>query len=226
MSGQFIFLFLFAHLFVGGHFSAEHDKGCSSAVVFCHSIKLVLKSGPTQEHKCPEKSVFLLLLLLAGDVHSNPGPRPPKYPCGVCHKAVKWDPQAPSVCCDSCDVWYHQHCLAMPDAVFRALHNVSWECLRCGLPNFSTSLFDTIIVNSSNSFEPLFSPSSEASSDISFSGPRATSSPSKLDGRSLTQLHQWPGRQERYPHAGRRCQLPVCQTEEASARKSCRGHPR
>jgi hypothetical protein len=30
----------------------------------------------------------MLLLLLSG-IEPNPGPRPPKYPCGICKKAVK-----------------------------------------------------------------------------------------------------------------------------------------
>ena len=33
--------------------------------------------------------IATLLIILSGDVNLNPGPRPPKYPCGVCTKAVK-----------------------------------------------------------------------------------------------------------------------------------------
>ena len=185
MKGQFILSFLIALSFKKYHLPADQDDDVSrsSLALFC----LVKRAHElaTQQYKCPGITRPLLLLLLAGDIQLNPGPRPPKFPCGVCQKAVKWDHQAPSVCCDSCDVWYHQHCLAMPDAVFQALHNVSWECVQCGLPNFSTSLFDTIIINSTNSFEPLTSPVSDACPDLSFSSPQATSSPATARGRSL-----------------------------------------
>ena len=39
-----------------------------------------------------------LFLLMAGDIESNPGPRRPKYPCGLCSAAVKRND--PAVCCD------------------------------------------------------------------------------------------------------------------------------
>jgi len=35
-----------------------------------------------------------LLLLAAGDISSNPGPRPPRYPCAIGNKAVKWGQDA------------------------------------------------------------------------------------------------------------------------------------
>lgn len=92
-----------------------------------------------------------------------------------CQKAVRWN--TPGVCCDSCDRWYHQSCMGMSDGVYQGLKNVSWECFHCGVPNFSTSLFDTTIFETSSSFSYL---SESACSDISFSNPVATSSPSKV----------------------------------------------
>ena len=38
--------------------------------------------------RCHNKRHFMLLLLLNG-IEPNAGPRPPKYPCGVCKQAVK-----------------------------------------------------------------------------------------------------------------------------------------
>ena len=45
----------------------------------------------------------------------------------------------------------------MNTAIFNNLHNVSWICCNCGLPNFSSDLFSNShsTVNCSNSFETL-----------------------------------------------------------------------
>ena len=129
---------------------------------------------------CRRKLVLLYLcsILLAQSYapEPNPGPRPIKFPCAIYQKAVKWT--TPRICCDSCDVWYHQECMGMSDCVYKGLKNISWECFKCGVPNLSTSIFDTTIFEDSNSFSPLsntFSPES----DISFTFPNATSSPTR-----------------------------------------------
>jgi hypothetical protein len=41
----------------------------------------------------------------------NPGPRPPKFSCGSCHR------KRPGVGCDSCDVWYHHKCMGMSNTM-------------------------------------------------------------------------------------------------------------
>ena len=119
---------------------------------------------------------IVLLLLLSGDIQLNPGPRPLKYPCGICSKACKWT--TPCVRCDSCLIYYHQHCMTMPDGIFQVLHNVSWECFRCGVPNFSSSLFNSsssISSNSSNRFDAI-SPDN-CPQNFVFDNPGMTSSP-------------------------------------------------
>ena len=63
----------------------------------------------------------------------------------------------------------------MPDAVFKGLKGVSWECVQCGLPNFSTCIFDSTL-ETSNSFT-ILSDTTHTDSEISFSCPAATSSP-------------------------------------------------
>ena len=184
MKGQFIVIILLAILVRNSSTFSRDDKNPEvktkqsvHALVYLRSLKDRFKSLPTQTSNThPTSTSSLLLLLLSGDVQSNPGP--PKYPCGICKKAVKWDHKNPSVCCDSCDTWFHQKCLVMPDAVFEGLKNVTWECVQCGLPNFSTSLFDSDIFDSTNPFESLTSPCSETSGlNLSFSAPTATSSP-------------------------------------------------
>ena len=117
---------------------------------FISSLRCTLpkSNGPV----CRNKLVLLYLcsIMLAQSYapEPNPGPRPVKFPCAICHKAVKWS--TPGVCCDSCDVWYHQECMGMPDCIYDGLKYISWECFQCGVPNISTSIFDTTIFESSN----------------------------------------------------------------------------
>ena len=48
-----------------------------------------------------------LLILLAGDVELNPGPRPPRFPCGECNKAcTSYKGAKASILCESCDHVY------------------------------------------------------------------------------------------------------------------------
>ena len=74
--------------------------------------------------KLPPKNLknfnFLaMILMLSSDVQMNPGPRSPKYPCGICSKACLWS--QPAVACDSCQVWYHTGCMGMNSKVYNAL---------------------------------------------------------------------------------------------------------
>ena len=200
MKGQWILLFLLA-IFVKKKTDSEENSifckiaspiasPCSitkiSVINFLHVTKRLLKSDLDQRSIPQATSTpTFLLLLLAGDISLNPGPRPPKFPCLICQKACKWT--TPCVRCDSCHGWYHQNCMAMPDQIFQALNNISWECVHCGLPNFSLTLFDTIIVNDTNSFSALNSTHVDTSgSEVSFSCPGATSSPTSTSGRLTT----------------------------------------
>ncbi|KAK3102607.1 hypothetical protein FSP39_012613 [Pinctada imbricata] len=96
-----------------------------------------------------------ILLLNASDIETNPGPRTPKYPCQICNKAVTWKQKG--VACDDCQKWYHASCMQMSTQVYMALNNITWQCCNCGMPNFSTSLFESFIIdsNDSNSFSVL-----------------------------------------------------------------------
>ena len=109
----------------------------------------------------------------------NPGPRSPKYPCVVCTKAVRWNQRA--IACDSCDGWYHADCINMCSNVYQALTKpeLSWICCQCGLPNFSTSLFESFDISCSNNFDPLCDTSassvfSDIGDPITTSSPKAT----------------------------------------------------
>ena len=102
------------------------------------------------------------------------------FPCGVCEASVGWDDRA--LVCDSCNVWYHTDCQGMDSTMFEFYNqtldrSLAWECLKRGMPNFSTSLFDTIgLIDTSNRFDSLSIPDSRAPTDIG--PPTATSFPS------------------------------------------------
>lgn len=120
-------------------------------------LEAVLTQRRTQRttHKSTlQTQVILSLLLLSGDININPGTC--KYPCGICSKPVKSNQRA--IQCDFCDFWYHIRWMNMNSTIYEALANTScvWECTKCGLPNFSSSLLDSIAdISSQNRFSPL-----------------------------------------------------------------------
>ena len=69
--------------------------------------------------------------------------------------------------------------MGMSDWVYDGLKYVSWECFQFDVPNLSTSIFDTTIIESSNSFSHLSDNATSPDCDISFCYPNATSSPTR-----------------------------------------------
>eukprot|EP00057_Strongylocentrotus_purpuratus_P027291 XP_011681765.1 PREDICTED: uncharacterized protein LOC589552 [Strongylocentrotus purpuratus] len=97
----------------------------------------------------------------------------------------------------------------MTTQVYEALNdpNVSWHCVKCGLPQFSSSLFDHTHLETSNTFETLDlstdnttgysgsdaeqdTISSSSSSTASFGPPQHTSSPTKRRKKGSKQEQQ------------------------------------
>ena len=156
--------------------SSECNTSLSNHV--CNISKLrATKNMHKSVSKC-NNYIFTLLIITAHDTETNPGPQTPKWPCGTCHKAVTWKHKA--LCCDTCDTWYHIDCQGMSPHLYPAMEssNVSWHCLHCGLPNFSTTLFDSY-VETSNIYSAL---DSLVESDLNVSQlgePTATSSPAR-----------------------------------------------
>ncbi|KAK3096098.1 hypothetical protein FSP39_023212 [Pinctada imbricata] len=121
----------------------------------------------------------IILILQSSDCELNPGPRPVKWPCQVCNKACKWGQRA--IACDSCDKWYHVNCIGMASNIYR-YHSViktdaSWICCSCGLPNFSTSLFESLVVDTSNTYHSLSSSHDTTCSSEDPGSPLHASSP-------------------------------------------------
>ena len=120
--------------------------------------------------------ISLALILNASDTEMNPVPRTPKYPCQICSKAVTWKQRG--VACDDCEKWFHADCRHMSTPVYMALNNISWHCTNCGMPNFISSLFDSTIMGTHNSFSSLESSNISDTSVQSPGPPTSCSSPS------------------------------------------------
>ena len=145
-----------------------------------------LKFQPVKPKINPQRnsSFTMILLLLSGDTEINPGPRPVKYPCQICHKPAKWSQEC--LQCDSCEGWYHISCMEMPTEIYKANANssISWIGCKCGLPNINPSLFHTLSnIELSNSFSCL---EDTAFSVEEIGSPVATSSPIDINSHHNT----------------------------------------
>ena len=159
----------------------------SSAIAALSLFNQSKKCHYSSSSNCKLSLLYICVLLIgnSGDCELNPGPEDTSYPCGVCKNQVGWEERA--IVCDSCNTWFHIDCQGMNPSMY-SLFNKScnqsmyWECYKCGLPNFSTSLFDTMsYMNSTNKFDSLSScdssgyPLSPLPDDIG--SPKASSSP-------------------------------------------------
>ena len=97
----------------------------------------------------------MCLLLLAGDIEDNPGPRQPKFPCGECGKAVtfivantrklalaKTRSKRLAIACDDCNTWFHADCLGMSLNCYNAVAHpdASWTLGTAAHVGYRTSL--------------------------------------------------------------------------------------
>jgi hypothetical protein len=142
--------------------------------VYFTNIRSIIEMHSPKYIKSSKRYLSILVVALSGDTELNPGPKAPKSPCGTCDKAANWKQQA--LCCDTCNIWYHTNCQGMSFNVYQYMDssNLSWNCIQCGMPNFSSSIYDLSSLETSNSFSPLTEKS------VSSPGlPKATSSPKK-----------------------------------------------
>lgn len=147
----------------------------------------VVKNGGKLKCRRPNNMMFTLtritlILLISGDIQTNPGPRTvkaPKYPCGTCGKNVNSNQKAME--CEDCLTWYHNKCIDMNDYNYQVhIHHSSyvWVCYKCGVPNFTnSSLFCNFEV--SNPFDGLSNSTidSNKTNNISFTQNQSVGSP-------------------------------------------------
>ena len=156
---------------INWHYNIVNQIGsCTTIVSWWVPTNLPLKRST----KCTRSILLYLALLLitnAQDTETNPGPNTletsTKYMCGNCENTCGWEQKA--VMCDSCETWFHTNCQGLGDATYDWLQhpNFSWHCLNCGLPNFSTSLFDLTNLYTTNTYHTL---SETGSSQLDISG--------------------------------------------------------
>ena len=75
----------------------------------------------------PPLILIIMLLLISGDIHPNPGPIDP---CSVCSRRVTWGNRL--VQCINCSLWVHLSCSGLSPADFRKISpGHSWTCPMC-----------------------------------------------------------------------------------------------
>ena len=75
----------------------------------------------------------VLLLVLSGDIETNPGPaaRPADYfPCGYCQLDVSWGCNG-GVASDTCEVCYHISCHETNMSRYQQDPEINWKCYKC-----------------------------------------------------------------------------------------------
>ena len=92
---------------------------------------------------CIQSRTHRFILLLMSGIESNPGPRTPRYPCGVCTRAVR-DIGQRALACDECAKWCHMSCLSMntPEFDMYANSDLPWYCPSCTSLNLSAVVYD------------------------------------------------------------------------------------
>ena len=100
--------------------------------LFLHVYKpgIQIKTALNLFYKASSRTNLAILLILAGDIESNQGP---KHQCGLCQKLVKRNDRA--IQCDICDLWVHIRCENISKAQYNHLVNSEndseWYCSKC-----------------------------------------------------------------------------------------------
>lgn len=123
-------------------FLFSHDLHLDAHQVLYYFFKHVKGRYLDSPIHISSRSHILILLLISG-IEPNPGPRPPRYPCGVCKLAVR-DVGQRALACDECDTWCHKSCLQMNTLDFDNLaeSDTPWYCPTCNSLNRSMVVYD------------------------------------------------------------------------------------
>ena len=133
--------------------------------------------------------ILLLLPLMSGNVHPNPGHI---FPCSACAGNVTW--RGKSVQCCTCSKWVHLRCSQLSLSKFRALGSShSWSCPPCGntmtFSSNSSHMYTSTVQSGPPSANPALPPhlrlqTSYPPSAHFISSPSAPSPPSLAPGCS------------------------------------------
>lgn len=184
------FMWYPAASFTGPNHHCYHKSLQASLISSLSSFPSSTKPYPIHPNR---KTVLLYLSILlitqSHDTEINPGPYTPKYPCGVCNKAVRWSRTRKAVACDNCDTWYHTDCMGMSPETYDGLNrsDITWFCAKCDTPNYSSSFLDSYISETENRFDALSNNNTDpaqASNSTHFST-RLCSSESESDRTSV-----------------------------------------
>ncbi|CAC5416898.1 unnamed protein product [Mytilus coruscus] len=125
-----------------------------------NTIYKMAKQDPRWTKLKPSKMLLFFLLLMimkSNDIQTNPGPSndSTKYLCGTCDQSVNLDHKG--IVCQTCDQWFHINCQGIHSKSYEDLNDsrISWHCIICDKPNYSTVLFDLHSIDSPNSFASL-----------------------------------------------------------------------
>jgi hypothetical protein len=96
-----------------------------------------------------------ILRLQAFDIDLIPVPNTTTFPCNICGNEV--DRNQKTVACDNYSDWYHTSCMHINSYHYNVLQksNISGICNNCGIPNFSSSIFESTEVTTLNSFQDI-----------------------------------------------------------------------
>ena len=153
----------------------------------------------TDKSTYSHRSLALLVILLSGDIQTNPGPNQAidAYPCAWCDVACDWSQSA--ICCDNCSYWFHRSCISMSteEYIRRGGSDETWVCPRCKTHNVDSFSYRGYNLSVSNRYEALTSisddvfspahPHSVASFSSTFDfNPEFASSPLSIASRPST----------------------------------------
>ena len=111
----------------------------------CYATNMYRLHKADMGNKHPSSFASMILLLLSGDIASNPGPANSMFPCGVCQLAVTWSQKA--VACDACSVWLHISCASIGSTSYDQQENMSWKCYCCRSQNISSFVLNAYNLN-------------------------------------------------------------------------------
>ena len=139
----------------------KHSKYHAIVVNSNYNISPILtlyvsKDRKVLNHQCKSLYISLLLLLLANDVHPNPGPKPGYNSCYTCKKEISNEYQL--LQCQTCNKQYHTSCQVIKlNQKHKANNHFEWICYSKNCyPNYQKTQLATLTdVITQNRYHPL-----------------------------------------------------------------------